>query len=60
MTGGLTDEKIANFVGRIRVGKSNCLSLKDVAINVVVVREFTDEVIPIDCLYAGFSVFQQF
>ena len=49
-TGRLTDEEIANFVSRVWIGQSNGLPLEDVAINVVIVREFTDEVIPIDCL----------
>ena len=44
----LTNEKIADFVGRIWICEADCIALEDVPIDNIIVLELADKVIPVD------------
>ena len=49
----LTNEKIADFVGRIRICEADCITLEDIPIDDIIEFELTDKVIPVDCFNNG-------
>ena len=44
----LTNEKIADFVGRIWICEADCIALEDVPIDNIIVLKLADKVIPVD------------
>ena len=45
----LTNEEIADPVGRVWIGKANGVTLKNVAIDIFIVFELANEIVPVDC-----------